>query len=206
MKIAQVAPLYESVPPKLYGGTERVVSYLTEALVAEGHDVTLFASGDSQTTARLIACVSAIPAATSELCRPVGTSFHDAGSRGAASRRVRLHSFSRRLPALSDFADGRFTSSDDPARQVGPCRLSSTVPAIQRHAGGVDFAGAAEAAELGELDWQCVSRLANRGLVQGDGRGKYLAFLGRISPEKRVDRAIEIALASGDATEDRGED
>ena len=54
MKIAQVAPLYESVPPKLYGGTERVVHYLTEELIREGHDVTLFASGDSQTNARLI--------------------------------------------------------------------------------------------------------------------------------------------------------
>ena len=55
MKIAQVAPLYESVPPKLYGGTERVVSWLTEALVRQGHDVTLFASGDSVTRAKLIA-------------------------------------------------------------------------------------------------------------------------------------------------------
>src|SRR4051812_2482286 len=54
MKIAQVSPLYESVPPKLYGGTERVVSYLTEELVAQGHDVTLFASGDSITDARLV--------------------------------------------------------------------------------------------------------------------------------------------------------
>ena len=54
MKIAQVSPLYESVPPKSYGGTERVVSYLTEELIAQGHDVTLFASGDSQTHARLI--------------------------------------------------------------------------------------------------------------------------------------------------------
>src|SRR5258708_37616832 len=54
LRIAQVAPLYESVPPKLYGGTERVVSYLTEALVQDGHDVTLFASGDSETSARLI--------------------------------------------------------------------------------------------------------------------------------------------------------
>ena len=51
MRIAQVAPLYESVPPQLYGGTERVVSYLTEALVQQGHDVTLFASGDSVTSA-----------------------------------------------------------------------------------------------------------------------------------------------------------
>jgi hypothetical protein len=56
MKIAQVAPLYESVPPKLYGGTERVVSYLTEALVELGHDVTLYASGDSVTRATLRAC------------------------------------------------------------------------------------------------------------------------------------------------------
>jgi hypothetical protein len=55
MRIAQVAPLYESVPPRLYGGTERVVSCLTEELVRLGHEVTLFASGDSQTTARLVA-------------------------------------------------------------------------------------------------------------------------------------------------------
>src|SRR5262249_2492409 len=55
MRIAQVAPLFESVPPKQYGGTERVVSYLTEELVRQGHDVTLFASGDSQTSARLVA-------------------------------------------------------------------------------------------------------------------------------------------------------
>jgi glycosyltransferase involved in cell wall biosynthesis len=55
MRIAQVAPLYESVPPKYYGGTERVVSYLTEELVRQGHEVTLFASGDSETNARLVA-------------------------------------------------------------------------------------------------------------------------------------------------------
>src|SRR5690242_16504537 len=56
MKIAQVSPLYESVPPKLYGGTERVVSYLTEELVKQGHDVWLFASGDSETSAHLVPC------------------------------------------------------------------------------------------------------------------------------------------------------
>ena len=56
MKIAQIAPLMESVPPRLYGGTERVVSYLTEELVRQGHDVTLFASGDSITAAELVAC------------------------------------------------------------------------------------------------------------------------------------------------------
>src|ERR1700761_6308496 len=56
MKIAQIAPLVESVPPALYGGTERVVSWLTEELVAQGHDVTLFASGDSKTAAKLVRC------------------------------------------------------------------------------------------------------------------------------------------------------
>ena len=65
MRIAQVAPLTEAVPPKLYGGTERVVHWLTEELVALGHDVTLFASGDSRTTAKLdasVRCVTGIPA------------------------------------------------------------------------------------------------------------------------------------------------
>ena len=56
MKIAQIAPLAESVPPRFYGGTERIVSYLTEELVAQGHEVTLFASGDSATAARLEPC------------------------------------------------------------------------------------------------------------------------------------------------------
>ena len=56
MKIAQIAPLMESIPPRLYGGSERVVSYLTEELVAQGHDVTLFASGQSITSAKLVPC------------------------------------------------------------------------------------------------------------------------------------------------------
>src|ERR1044072_9046083 len=57
MRIAQVAPLYEAVPPKFYGGTERVIHYLTEELVKQGHEVTLLASGDSETSAKLIANV-----------------------------------------------------------------------------------------------------------------------------------------------------
>src|SRR6201999_4278378 len=58
LRIAQVSPLYESVPPQLYGGTERIVSYLTEELVRQGHEVTLFASGDSLTSAELVPCTS----------------------------------------------------------------------------------------------------------------------------------------------------
>src|SRR3984893_995750 len=61
MQIAQVAPLIESVPPRLYGGTERIVSYLTEGLVGLGHDVTLFASGDSITSAELVPCCTRAP-------------------------------------------------------------------------------------------------------------------------------------------------
>src|ERR1700760_3576453 len=59
LRIAQVSPLYESVPPQLYGGTERIVSYLTEELVRQGHEVTLFASGDSETAAALVPCAPA---------------------------------------------------------------------------------------------------------------------------------------------------
>src|SRR5436853_6568557 len=74
MRIAQVAPLYESVPPKKYGGTERVVSWLTEELVRLGHDVTLFASGDSMSTARLVSvCENALrldPTCTAQLAHP----------------------------------------------------------------------------------------------------------------------------------------
>ena len=74
MKIAQIAPLYESVPPKYYGGTERVVSYLTEELVRQGHDVTLFASGDSRTAAQLVPCS---PRALRNA--PAGAARHPAG-------------------------------------------------------------------------------------------------------------------------------
>ena len=74
MRIAQVAPLAEAVPPKLYGGTERVVSWLTEELVAQGHEVTLFASGDSRTAARLEAVAPrALRLINRTRCRPPST-------------------------------------------------------------------------------------------------------------------------------------
>ena len=74
MKIAQIAPLYESVPPKYYAGTERVVSYRTEELVRQGHDVTLFASGDSKTAAKLGALLRYGSSAQSDLFGPVALS------------------------------------------------------------------------------------------------------------------------------------
>jgi len=89
MRIAQVAPLYESVPPKLYGGTERVVSYLTEELVRQGHEVTLFASGDSRTSARL--CSAAFHSLTMRQSSPAPAS---GSSRGAKCFTTRATAYS----------------------------------------------------------------------------------------------------------------
>ena len=89
MKIAQVAPLTEAVPPKLYGGTERVVAYLTDALVELGHDVTLFASGDSVTKATLVARLAARAAARSRVTGSLRAPVHAARDGGAAGARIR---------------------------------------------------------------------------------------------------------------------
>ena len=84
MRIAQVAPLSEAVPPKLYGGTERVIHWLTEELVALGHDVTLFASGDSLTSAKLAARAAPGRIGTGRQC----AAHADAGARAAAPGRL----------------------------------------------------------------------------------------------------------------------
>ena len=101
LRIAQVAPLYESVPPQLYGGTERVVSYLTEELVALGHDVTLFASGDSRTRAELVACAPRALRLDRRLRGPVAQHIVHARGGVRARRRVRRHPLPRRLPRTS---------------------------------------------------------------------------------------------------------
>ena len=100
MRIAQIAPLAEAVPPKRYGGTERVVSYLTEELVALGHDVTLFASGDSATSARLVPMWPRATAPGSGDPRPAGAGLPHAGAGPRARRRVRRPPLPPRLPAL----------------------------------------------------------------------------------------------------------
>ncbi len=87
MKIAQIAPLIESVPPRFYGGTERVVSYLTEELVRLGHDVTLFASGDSVTSARLVSCATTALRLDPKRARPDSLLHADAGSGTRMCRR-----------------------------------------------------------------------------------------------------------------------
>ena len=85
MRIAQVAPLYESVPPQGYGGTERVVSYLTEELVRRGHEVTLFASGDSVYPSRARAVLCAVAASGSGLQGSSRVSLRDAGAGGSSA-------------------------------------------------------------------------------------------------------------------------
>ena len=100
MRIAQVAPLIESVPPKLYGGTERVVAYLTEELVRQGHDVTLFASGDSRTSAELVPCSREALRLDPAVRDPLPHTVLHARGGAAAGRPVRRPALPHRLPPL----------------------------------------------------------------------------------------------------------
>ena len=197
MKIAQVAPLIESVPPRLYGGTERIVSYLTEELVRVGHDVTLFASGDSITSAELDPCCSralrldptvndVIPHfmlmidKVRERAREFDVLhfhidlFHFPLFRSLAARTLTtLHGrqdLGNLKPFYARFGDMPLVSiSDDQRKPLPRAHFVATV----QHGLPVDLH------------------------LPSFGRGSYLAFLGRISPEKRPDRAIRIARAAG---------
>jgi glycosyltransferase involved in cell wall biosynthesis len=196
MRIAQIAPLYESVPPHGYGGTERVVSYLTEQLVAEGHDVTLFASGDSKTSARL---VSAAPEALR--LSPTQTApliphlvMLERVFKGAENFDV-IHAhvdalclpFARRaaVPVVSTLH--------------GRLDLEELVPLYDEYADQwLVSISDSQREPLPEARWiATVHHGLPRDLYRFHERPEsYLAFIGRISPEKRVDRAIEIAIRS----------
>jgi len=193
LRIAQVAPLYESVPPRLYGGTERVVSYLTEELVRAGHHVTLFASGDSRTSAELVTvCEHAMrlerePTAALALQMLL---IEAVFARADVFDVIHCHTDSIHLPL---------------ARRC-------PVPVITTLHGRLDIAGLGplhrEFAELplvsisnaqrAPMAWARWAGTVHHGLPLELHRphydaGRYLVFLGRISPEKRVDRAIAIA-------------
>jgi glycosyltransferase involved in cell wall biosynthesis len=200
MRIAQVAPLYESVPPHLYGGTERVVSYLTEQLVEQGNDVTLFASGDSITEARLIPgcerslrlsedCVDPMAHHAVMLDKVIEMAdefdiihFHTDYAHFPFSKNMGL----RNVTTLH----GRLDLPDlEPLYQrFGEMPLVSISCAQRQPLVGVNWVGNVYHGLPTGL--HKVHRANEKG-------GKYLAFLGRISPEKRPDRAIHIALKAG---------
>ena len=194
MRIAQVAPLYESVPPKLYGGTERVVSYLTEALVAAGHDVTLFASGDSETSARLVpGCPRSLRLNNHQCIDHLAhhlVMLEEVLERADQFDIIHFHIDYLHFPLskLSGLAHlstlhGRLDSPDlvPLFRKYKSMPLSSISLNQRKPLPWVNWVG------------NVYHGLPQDLLPLGDGRGNYLAFLGRISPEKRVDRAIEIA-------------
>jgi glycosyltransferase involved in cell wall biosynthesis len=200
MKIAQIAPPMESVPPRLYGGTERIVSYLTEELVALGHDVTLFASGDSITRAKLIpSCPQALrlnPAVRDPI--PYYMMMLSKVRRAAAEFDIlHFHIDQFHFPLFEDVATRTVTTihgrQDLPDLQnlytgFPSMKLVSISEAQRRPLTGTAAAFAATVYHGLPRDLLAPSLVP---------RGGYLAFLGRISPEKRVDRAIAIARAVG---------
>jgi glycosyltransferase involved in cell wall biosynthesis len=197
LRIAQVAPLYESVPPRLYGGTERVVAWLTDELVRQGHDVTLFASADSRTLAVLApACRESLRlgGGCNDPVAPHLLMIEQVAKRGNEFDVIHFHtgllhcSVARRLktPHLTTL-HGRL---DLP--ELGPLFDEFTdLPVVS--------ISDAQQAPLRQARWVGTVHhgLPSRELTFHPEMGDYLAFLGRISPEKRVDRAIAIATACG---------
>ena len=197
LRIAQVAPLFESVPPRLYGGTERVVSYLTEELVRLGHDVTLFASGDSVTEARLVPCVSESlrldPRCIDQLAHHVlmlECVFQDRTPFDLVHFHIDYLHFplSRRRPVPQvTTLHGRLDIPD----LVPLYREFRDMPVIS--------ISDVQRAPLPQANWQGT---VHHGIPADlhafhPDRGEYLAFLGRVSREKRLDLAIEIARRAG---------
>jgi glycosyltransferase involved in cell wall biosynthesis len=191
MRIAQVAPLYESVPPRGYGGTERVVAYLTDELLRRGHEVTLFASADSRTDARLVAGSSAalrLMAVRDPLAHHIcmlDELFRRADDFDVIHSHVDYLAFpflaSCPVPSVSTL-HGRLDLADlKPIYRRFRVPLISISDAQRRPVAHANWLRTVyHGLPLDELTFQ----------PQPDG---YLAFLGRIAPEKRVDRAIEIA-------------
>lgn len=197
MRIAQIAPLTEAVPPKLYGGTERVVSFLTEELVAMGHEVTLFASGDSVTSADLAAlwpCALRLDPSVRDYYAPVLLMLEAVARRADEFDVLHCHLdywtfslFSRLNTPFVTTLHGRL---DLPELQP-MYRCFDDVPLVS--------ISDAQRAPLSHANFIATVHhgLPRDLLVPREGPRDYLAFLGRICPEKRPDRAIRIAQAAG---------
>ena len=201
MRIAQVAPLTESVPPQAYGGTERVVSYLTEALVRLGHDVTLYASGDSVTSAELQACSARALRLDPDIAdRP--RAHREAHER--MMRRVLSDSASYDVIHfhLGWFEFPLFSRCATPCLATMHGRMDyAPVQERVRAYSGFPLVSISDAQRLPtpEVNWVSTiyHGLPDTLAVADMGKRDYLAFLGRISPEKRPDLAIEIAQRAG---------
>ena len=197
MLIAQIAPLHERVPPKLYGGTERVVSFLTEELVRQGHDVTLFASGDSMTSARLVRCCDMAlrfnPAVRDTL--PYHMIMLDEVRRRANEFDIlHFHIDVLHAPLVRDFADRTLTTLH------GRLDLPDLIPFYAAF-GDLPLASISNNQQgyLRNVNWLATIHhgLPRELLAFSPKADGYLAFLGRIAPEKGPDRAIEIATRCG---------
>ena len=193
MKIAQVAPLFERVPPKRYGGTERIISYLTEELVRQGHDVTLFASGDSITSATL---VPVIP----ESVRKDGTKeswlAHHLTEMDLVSELAETFDIIHFHTDYLHFPIARLLPAPHVTTLHGRLDLQELVPLYRRFADMPLVSISQE--QRAPLPWMNWVDTVHHGLPAdlyscGPGNGGYFVFLGRISPEKRLDRAIAIA-------------
>jgi glycosyltransferase involved in cell wall biosynthesis len=197
MRIAQVAPLIESCPPQLYGGTERVVSHLTEELVRQGHEVTLFASGDSQTKAVLEApCERALR--LDQRCRDPLAHHVVLINRVARSAHlfdiIHFHIDYLHFPLFAARSDRTLTTLH------GRLDLPD-LPPVFREFPMMPLASISDA-QRAPIPWANWYGTIYHGLPPelyslGRGEGGYLAFLGRICPEKRPDWAIEIARRAG---------
>jgi glycosyltransferase involved in cell wall biosynthesis len=197
MRIAQVAPLYESVPPKYYGGTERVVSFLTEELVREGHEVTLFASGDSETAARLIA---ATPRSLRLDERCQDQLAHHVLLLELVSRHAREFDVIHYHIDYLHYPLSRARPHPHVTTLHGRLDLPDLVPLYDEFADmPVVSISNSQREPLPQANWQSTvyHGLPVDLLSFHPKAGSYLAFVGRISPEKGVDRAIEIAERSG---------
>jgi len=196
LKIAQIAPLYESLPPKLYGGTERIVHYLTEELVKQGHEVTLFASGDSITRAKLIAPVDEGLRLKKNCIDPLA--YHMIEMQEVITRADEFDI----LHFHTDYIHFPFSNSlKTPSITTLHGRLD--IPELQDIYNTFPYQKLISISDNQRLPIAQANFIETvyHGLPtnlhsQGDGEGDYLAFLGRISPEKGIERAIKIALAT----------